>query len=82
MSSIDKIVEGFQYHIIPEINGKLPYASIADLHQKLNANAASVYYNLGCDALGHFWLTLKPEIYNTPTATPFEPPASHRPTKS
>ena len=81
-SSIDKIIERFPYPILPKRNGEPSYASIADLNKKLNANAASVYYNLGCDALGHFWLTLKPEIYNTPTATPFEPPASHRPPKS
>ena len=74
MSSVDRIIEGFPYPILPKINGEPSYASIADLHQKLNANAASVHSNLGCGTLGHLWLTLKPEIYNTLTATPFELP--------
>ena len=79
MSSIDKIIEGFLYPILPKINGEPSYASIADLHQNLNANAFSVHFNLGCGTLGHLWLTLKPEIYNTLTATPFEPPENPGP---
>ena len=74
MSSIDKIIEGFPYQRLPKIIGEPSYASIAELHQKLNANAASVQSNLGCGTLGHLWLTLKPEIYNTLTATVFDPP--------
>ena len=69
MSSIDKIIEGFPYPTLHRIVGEPNYASIADLHQKLNANAASVNSNLGCGTLGHLWLTLKPEICNTIVAT-------------
>ena len=45
----------------------------------MNANAASVYYIVRCGTLGHLWLTLKPEIYNTLTADPFEPPENPGP---
>ena len=79
MTSIDKIIEGFPYPTLPKINGEPTYATIAEVHQKLNANAASVHSNLGCGTLGHLWLTLKPEIYNTLTATPFEPPENPGP---
>ena len=79
MSSIDKIIEGFPYPTLPKICGEPTYASIAELHQKLNANAASVHSNLGCGTLGHLWLTLKPDIYNTLSAVPFRPPENPGP---
>ena len=74
MSSIDKVIEGFPYQTLPKIIGEPSYASIAELHQKLKANAASVQSNLGCSTLGHLWLTLKPEIYNTLSTVRFVPP--------
>ena len=74
MSSIDKITECFPFPHLPKILGEPCYASISEMHDKLNANAASVHTNLGCGTLGHLWLTLKPEVYATLSVVPFVPP--------
>ena len=74
MSTIDKIIDSFPYEKLHKISGEPSYASIAEIHQQLNANAASIQSNLGNGILGHLWLTLKPEIFNTLSAIPFIPP--------
>ena len=74
MTSIKDITELFPFQTLPKIIGEPCYASIAEMHEKLNANAASVHTNLGCGRLGHLWLTLKPEVYATLSATAFNPP--------
>ena len=43
-----KIVDGFPFPTIDPIIGTPDYESIADIHLKLNSNAASVQSNLGC----------------------------------
>ena len=51
-SSIEKIVDGFLFPTIDPIIGTPDYESIADIHLKLNYNAASVQSNIGCGTLG------------------------------
>ena len=81
MSTVDKIIEGFPFPSLPKINGEPAYDTIADVHAKLNANAASVQSNLGDGTLGHLWLTLKPEVYATLSQERFIPPENpgHQP---
>ena len=55
-SSIEKIVDGLLFPTIDPILGTLDYESIADIHLKLNSNAASVQYILGVARLVFcFW---------------------------
>ena len=77
-STIDKIVEGFPFPTIDPIIGEPNYEKIAEVHLKLNSNAASVQSNLGCGTLGLLYLTLKPAVYATVAAnnTPFVPPVN------
>ena len=67
-STIDKIVEGFPFPTIDPIIGEPNYEKIAEVHLKLNSNAASVQSNLGCGTLGLLYLTLKPAVYATVAA--------------
>ena len=76
MSTIDKIIEGFPFPTLPKISGEPSYETIAAVHEKLNANAVSVQTNLGDGTLGHLWLTVKQEVYNTLSNTPFIPPVN------
>ena len=76
MASIKEITESFPFQHLPKIIGKPCYASISEMHEKLNANAASIHTNLGSGTLGHLWLTLKPEVYATLSAVPVEPPTN------
>ena len=46
-SSTDKIVESLPYPTITSIIGQPGYDTIAEVHLKLNANAASVQSRLG-----------------------------------
>jgi hypothetical protein len=52
------------------------YESIAEINLKLNANAASVHFNLGDGAHGLLALTIDPAVYNTISPDPFVPPAN------
>ena len=64
-SSAEKIVDGFLFLTIDQIIGTPDYESIADIHIKLNLNAALVQSNLGCGTLGLLFLTVSPAIYAT-----------------
>ena len=68
-SSIDKIVEGFPFQNINPIVGSPNYGKIAEVHLKLNSNAASVHSNLRNGTLGLLYLTLPPAIYSILSAT-------------
>ena len=78
-SSIEKIVEGFPFPTIDPIIGTLDYESIADIHLKLNSNAASVQSNLGCGTLSLSFLTVSPAAYATLSTTTFVPPVNPGP---
>ena len=45
--------------------GQLTYETLAEVHLKLNKNAASVHSHLGNGQLGLLFLTIAPAIYNT-----------------
>ena len=81
-SSIEKIVDGFPFPAIDPIIGTPDYESIAYMHLKLNSNAASVQYNLGCGTLGLLFLTVSPAIYATLSTTVFVPPVNSGPEPS
>ena len=75
-STAEKIVESFPHPTILPIIGQPNYETIAEVHLKLNANAASVHSHRGNGQLGLLYLTLKPEVYNTLSDVAFEPPAN------
>ena len=56
---INKIVEGFNFPTI----GVPKYASISEMHMKLNSNTVSIQLNLGCGTLGLLYLTVLPAVY-------------------
>ena len=78
-SSIEEIVDGFPFPTIEPIIGTPDYESIADIHLKLNSNAASVQFNLGCGTLGLLFLTVSPAVYDTLSTTKFVPPVNPGP---
>ena len=67
--SIDKIVEGFPFPKISPMIRVLKYASISEMHMKLNSNAVSVQSNLGCGTLELLHLTVSPAVYATLSAS-------------
>ena len=78
-SSIENIVDGFLFPPIDPIIGTPDYESIADIHIKLNSNAASVHSNLGCGTLGLVFLTVSPTVYATLSTIEFVPPVNPGP---
>ena len=75
-SLIEKIVDGFPFPKIDPIIGTPDYESIADIHLKLNLNAASVQSNLECGTLGLLFLTVSPAFHATLSTTEFVPPVN------
>ena len=75
-SPIDKIVEGFPFPKISPIIGVQNYASISEMHMKLNSHAVLVQSNLGCGTLGLLYLTVSPAVYRTLSASIFVVPAN------
>jgi hypothetical protein len=57
------IIDGFPHPTIPPILGIPTYATIVDIHLKLNTNAASVYSSLGDGTHGLLALHLKPILH-------------------
>ena len=78
-SSIEEIVDGFPFPAIDPIIGTRDYESIADIHLKLNSNAASVQSNLRCGTLGLFFLSILPAVYATLSTTTFVLSVNPRP---
>ena len=75
-SLINKIVEGFSFQTIDPIVGVPNYKKIAEVHLKLNSNAASVHSNLRNGTLGLLYLNLSPSAYSTLLATTFVMPVN------
>ena len=73
-TAIDKIVDGFPFPTISPIVGASNYKKIAEVHLKLNSNAAYVQSNLGYGTLGLLHLTVSPAVYATLSATAFIAP--------
>ena len=78
-SSIEKIVDGLPFPTIDPIIGTPDYEGIADIHLKLDLNAASVQSNLGCGTLSLLFLTVLPAVYATLSTTSFVPPVNPGP---
>ena len=72
----EKLIESFLHLSIQPVIGQPTYDSIAEVHLKLNANAASIHSNHGNGQLGHLFLTMQPEVQNTLSTTPFVPSAN------
>ena len=81
-SWIEKIVDGFPFPTINPIIRTPDYKIIADIHLKLNYNAALVHYNRGCGTLGLLFLTVSPAVYATLSTTTFVPPVNPGPKPS
>ena len=75
-SPIGNMVDGFSFPMIDLIVGMLDKNSIADIHLKLNYNAASVQSNLGCRTLGLLFLIVLPTVYDTLSNIVFVPPVN------
>ena len=80
MTGIESIKDGFAYPIINKFPGRPNYDTIAEVHTKLKANAASVHSNLGGGAHGLLGLALQPGTYTVLTGQVFEPPVNPGPT--
>ena len=72
----DRIIESFPHPTIMPIVGQPTYETLAEIHLKLNTNAASVQSHLGNGRLGLLFLTVSPAVYNTQSAVVFIPPAN------
>ncbi len=75
-TAIDKLVNNFPHPNLSPIVGQPNYETLAQLHLKLNSNAASIHSNLGNGQLGLLQLTLSADVYNTLSATPFISPTN------
>mgnify|MGYP002806862359 FL=1 len=75
-TAIDKLVDNFPHPNLPPIVGQPTYETLAQLHLKLNSNAASIHSNLGNGQLGLLQLTLSANVYNTLSAIPFISPTN------
>jgi hypothetical protein len=78
-STLDRIIESFPHPTIMPIVGQPTYETLAEVHLKLNTNAASVQSHLGNGLLGLLYLTVSPAVYNTQSAVNFTPPANPGP---
>ena len=81
-SSIKKIVDRLTFPTIDQIIRTLDYERIADIHLKLNSNAASVQSYIGCGTLGLLFLTLSTAVYATLSTIVFVPPVNPGPKPS
>ena len=79
MTTTEKIKDSFPHPTIDPIIGQPGYDSIKPMHQKLNANAASIISHLGNGRLGLLFLTVAPAVFNTLSATAFVPPVNPGP---
>ena len=73
------MVDGFLFPTIDPIVGTPDYEIIAEIHLKLNSNAALVQSNLGCGTLDLLFLTVSPAIYATLSDIAFVPPVNPGP---
>ena len=76
MTSVESIREGFLFITIAKQPGLPTYETIAEVHLKLKANAASVVSKLGGGAHGLLGLVLPPATYATLTNVVFNTPVN------
>jgi hypothetical protein len=75
----DVIFDGIPYPTIAPIIGIPKYATLGDIHLKLNASAASVFSRLGDGAQGLLSLTVSDAVYNSIVDIPFVTPLNPGP---
>ena len=75
-TTINKIVDGFPFPMIPPIVGTPTYNTISEVNLKLNSNAASVQSKLGCGTLGLLQLTVSLAVYNSLSSIAFIVPVN------
>ena len=71
-----KITTGFPRPTVDPILGLPTYVTIKELHVQLNANAASIFTNLGDGQHGYLRLTVSDAQYNSVSAVPFVAPVN------
>ena len=74
--SVDDIVAKFPLKTLPRIDGEPTYESINAMMQMLYANAATLSTTKGGGMHGHIGLIMKPELYTTLSAVPYDIPNS------
>ena len=79
MANRESIADAMPHPTLPKIHGVPTYESIADLHRRLNENAASVQTNLGGGRHGYLALTISAQKYNQVTGHGFVIPADPGP---
>ena len=72
--SPDSVATTFPHPLLTPIVGRPTYQTLASLHLKLNANAASVFLNRGDGMHGLLALSVSPETYLSTTGMAFVPP--------
>ena len=75
-STFEKVVQSFPHPTIQPILGQPTYETLAEVHLKLNTNAASILLHRGNRQLGLLFLTITPEIYNTQSNIVFVSPVN------
>ena len=75
----DKLIESFPHPTMPPVLGLPTCKTIAPVHLKLNANAASMHSNRGNGKIGLLFLTLQPAVLNTLSTPHFDPPTNPGP---
>lgn len=63
MEETNNVLSEFPHKLMEWVIGPPTYETIYELHQKINANAASILSTLGRDASGHLGLTLSDAWY-------------------
>ena len=79
MTTIEIIKDYFSHPTIKPIVGQPSYETINPLHQKNNANAASVVSHLGNGHLGLLYLTVTPAVFLTVCTVEFVQPVNPGP---
>ena len=79
MTTIERIKYSFPPHTIDPIVVQPSYETIKPLHQKINANAASVVTHLGNGRFGLLYLTVIPIVFMTLCAVNFVQPVNPGP---
>ena len=77
--SVDEIVAKFPVKVLPRIDGEPAYESINAMMQLLYANAATLSTTNGGGRHGHIGLLMKPELYTTLSAVPYDTPVDPGP---
>ena len=76
MTSVKSICKGFPFPIIAKQPGLPTYKTLAEVHLKLKANAASIPSEIGGGAHGLLGLILPPAPYTLLTNVPFTAPVN------